>query len=174
MTNAGDDAVTAGAIGFPFSFYGTNYTMFFADTNANIVLTAVGSSSFSNACALASARSLLIAPMWDDMNLNRAGATGVHRICTVATGTAPSRDWVVTWEEVPYFSAAIPVTQPATFSAVMHETDSSIDFQWLTNCFRGSATIGVVGTGATQVTQVGTCNTAQTLDGNQVRLTYTP
>ena len=174
VTN-GVPARTAGVIGFAFNATGISATAFRADTHGNLLLgTTGGSSSLTNACPLTGAsRAFTIAPLWGDMNLNRVlTPAGRHRICTVNTGSAPSRQWAVTWEEVPFYSSTI--TTAATFSAVMSEATSAITFQWATGCVSTSATIGVQGATTAQSTTVGTCNVAQSLNGNQVTLTLVP
>jgi hypothetical protein len=177
VATAGDDVVTLGSIGFSFPFYGTAFTQFQADTNGNVLLGSTGSSSLSNSCALSSSsKTNILAVLWDDMNLGRTGAVGQHRICSVTTGSAPSRELLITYEEVPYFASGTPVTSHATYSLIVRESDGAITYQYALNALNASATVGIRGNTAAQTTVPMTpaCNTAATLDGQQLSFTLTP
>ncbi|MDP3275118.1 MAG: hypothetical protein Q8Q09_07965, partial [Deltaproteobacteria bacterium] len=177
LATTGDDVLYTGSIGFSMPFYNATFTQFQADTNGNVQLGTTGASSLSNSCALSGAtRTNILALLWDDMNLSRSGATGLHRICTVTTGAAPNREWVVTYEEVPYFTSSTPVTSAATYSSIVRETTGAITYQYLLNAFNASATVGLRGTTAAQtaVPMTPACNTVATLDAQQLQFTLTP
>lgn len=80
---------------------------------------------------------VMIAPFWDDLAPHLAG--GVY---AALIGSAPNREWVVEWQEVPLASA--PSASALTFQVIVQESSSEIIFNYL--ALEGSASDGASAT----------------------------
>ncbi|MBM4228652.1 MAG: hypothetical protein FJ164_13075 [Gammaproteobacteria bacterium] len=118
-------------------------------------------SAFTNtALPAASEPNGLVAVFWDDLN---QGAGGSIRVGTV--GSAPNRQFVVSWEGVPHYSVAGSnltaqlVVEKATGDFVMNYAD--VVFGNVSYDYGRSATVGVehmTGTGACSMSTTRLCS----------------
>ena len=124
-------------IGFTFSFYGINYTTFRISSNGFIT---IGSSVESQGCCTGgaipngSSPNNLVSGWWEDLNAPQ----GNIRFQTV--GSAPNRELIVGFYDVPHFLGGVPVT----FEIVLHEGSSDIEIQ-CSSCLSdgGTHSIGI-------------------------------
>jgi hypothetical protein len=175
---------------FPFTFYGSLFaaaskvtlvrygafgfgtptgTFWNTPTNINLPDTGIPAGSFQPG----------VFPFWDDLNYTtNLTASGV---CTVTTGTAPNRKFVLTWKKMK-FSGDTNGTADLTFSAALSEGSDRIDFAYssmtASNQARAngnSSTIGVQNTGATlAVKKFNVPNSAGTATTGSYALTPLP
>ncbi|MEM8600413.1 MAG: M12 family metallo-peptidase, partial [Bacteroidota bacterium] len=133
----GDDATAEVALPFTFSFYGTNYTSVFINSNGNLTFGS-GSTAYTNAgIPNAAAPNALLAAFWDDLNPSGGGS--------VYYGTDSQGRFAVQWDAVPPYSGG----GTYTFQAIL-ASDGRILYQYeaLTGT-TSSATIGIEnGTGS--------------------------
>ncbi|WP_075064115.1 S8 family serine peptidase [Ornatilinea apprima] len=80
---------------------------------------------------------VMIAPFWDDLAPHLAG--GVY---AALIGSAPNREWVVEWQDVPLASA--PSASALTFQVIVQESSGEIIFNYL--ALEGSASDGASAT----------------------------
>ena len=124
-TASGDDgSENSIPIGFPFKFGTELYETFSISTNGWIRLgSTVGGMSYSNLLANVNTRSPLIAPFWDDHNVN----TG--NIQHAMSGIAPNRILEVGWERINLGTTGqANGIAFASFKLRLHETTDQIDF----------------------------------------------
>ena len=145
-TGSADDGFTPTAIALPFnfSFAGVNRTTVFIGTNGFLTFSA-GSQAYTNSTLFSNTPGAAtfipadtILPFWDDLILLAAGGT----ITYGTTGTAPNRQFVVTWNAVRLF--ANQAGSQCNFQVVLGE-DQTIRFRYgtSTNCTAASATTGI-------------------------------
>ncbi len=144
----GDDQVSTVSLPFPIYFNGdpagsTGYTTAYISSNGNISFT-TSNSSYSNTTLPSASFQTLAAPFWDDLNPGAASTTGGVYVGTV--GTAPNREYVVEWRDVPHYSCGGALK----FQAVFFENSSDVLFNYanvgIANTYcdaGGSATVGV-------------------------------
>jgi Divergent InlB B-repeat domain len=157
LAGADDDQVTVN-IGFPFTFYGQNYTSVCINSNGLLLLGSCNASyaaaSFANvdlASAAAPGNQPVIAAYWTDLTFGVAGAGSAYY---QLLGTTPgTRRFVVEW------SQAFPQngTSGVTFEAILYEGTNQILLQYsnttvgVTAFDKGaSATAGIRGTASGQ------------------------
>ena len=118
-----DDGVTSPrTIPFNFSFYGTTYNQVYVGANGLLGFSSSGLTEYENTdIPNPMAPNATIYPYWDDLDPSAGGSV---RIGT--QGTAPNRKLVVTWNEIPLYTAWLPVT----FQAILCETTGDIIFQY--------------------------------------------
>lgn len=129
-------------IGFTFSYWGTNYTQFYINSNGQVLF---GSGSLESAEAAipdAAAPNNFIAAFWDDLVVDSYG-----KILYTTIGASPNRKLVVQFTNMGFYE--YPSTL-GTFQVILHETSNIIQLQYrlivLPNserCRGGSATIGL-------------------------------
>jgi uncharacterized repeat protein (TIGR01451 family) len=132
---AGDDVTLQASLGFGFIFNGTTYTSVHMNSNGALSFSA-GYTTYTNTGFPVTAPANVILPYWDDLN-RPAGGT----ITYGAVGTAPNRQFIVSWNAVRLFSGG----GTCTFQVVLSE-DQSIRFRYSTTstgCNGSSATTGV-------------------------------
>lgn len=133
-----DDALSnALPIGFDFEFYCTAYNQFFI--NSNGFITFDGANGASGCCAgqvLPSnlAPNDLVALCWEDLNPSNGGT-----IDYFTTGTAPNRQLVVRFVNVPRFGGGSTVTA----QIVLHEGTNAIDIHTTSIFIDGQTTQGI-------------------------------
>jgi len=153
-----------GEVNMPFSvpFYGTSTSRLMVSPNGLVRLDGGSvTSAFTNtALPAASEPNGLVAVFWDDLN---QGAGGSIRVGTV--GSAPNRQFVVSWEGVPHYSVAGSnltaqlVVEKATGDFVMNYAD--VVFGNVSYDYGRSATVGVehmTGTGACSMSTTRLCS----------------
>ncbi|MFM7067187.1 MAG: S8 family serine peptidase [Gammaproteobacteria bacterium] len=115
-----DDAETAVAMPFAWSYHGFPVTSIKVGSNGFIRLDGGSALEYLNAGIPSAVQpNAFIAPFWDDLNPGAAGAAIRTRL--VSTGTP--RRFVVSWEAVPHFSAT---TNPFSFQVVFEEGSSDV------------------------------------------------
>jgi hypothetical protein len=117
-----DDGLVEVVLPFPFSFYGMSYDVARISSNGFLLFT-TERADFENSCLSqepAAGMGDMIAPYWDDLNLEFAGA-----LETEVVGTAPERAFVVEWDDVPSFANA---EDRVTFEVQLHEGSGNITY----------------------------------------------
>ncbi|MSW42783.1 MAG: S8 family serine peptidase, partial [Actinobacteria bacterium] len=150
-----DDSSTIVSLPFSASFYGTTYNSAQVSSNGYLRLGTGAATAYSNVgIPTTSDPNNFVAPWWDDLNPTAGGT-----IWTLVKGSAPNRQFVVTWDNVAVFSVA---GSGVTMQALIDEGTGDITFQYL-DALTGStasdngasATIGVENADGTAGTQVG-------------------
>jgi serine protease len=140
-----DDCAVSFATPFPIQFAGATpgiSTIFVGSNGVLGFTTAI--STFVNTALPSNIASTIVAPFWDDLILTSSG-----QVLQQVLGTAPTRQLVLEYRNVPRFSGGIPVT----FQVVFFEGSPNIRFNYAdVNADHGSsATVGVqVQTGVAQ------------------------
>jgi hypothetical protein len=155
-----DDSYASAQLPFGFLFYGSSYRNFFFSTNG-----AVGfgspTANYSNTCLPTTGVVNAILAYWDDLYTRT-------RICTATIGSAPSRQHVITWDDVRLYA---DTNTHLTFSVVLTEGSNTVDLLYQTVSPGGSsATIGVQDSTGTISTQH-SCNTSSLGAGTAIRYT---
>lgn len=164
LTNT-DDGTSTATMPFAFRFYDVMTSSVWFSSNG-VVGFGTASSSYSNTClpSPGGPRPAIMA-FWDDL------ATRATGVCAGTVGTAPNRQFVITWND------AQPLGDGAshmTFSVVLSEGTNTVDivYQTMTGSTRAqgdSATIGVQNSAGTAATQF-SCNTAgSVMSGTAIR-----
>lgn len=155
-------------IGFTFTYFGANYTQFYATSNG-LVMFGTPSSSYSNTClpTMDSANNM-IAAFWDDIVIHANG--GVIFYQTI--GTSPNRKCVVQFTNMGFYADP---TLLGTFSVVLYETSNEVQIEYriLVDPRSGrahgdSATIGLENLPGTSAVQV-SCNTQSITSEQAIR-----
>jgi hypothetical protein len=147
ISSSGDDSGLAGdsgssgpfPVGFDFTFYGQNYSMFNVSIDGTVML---GNADYSyNNYWIPSygSPSGFVAPFWDDLVVNAYGYnTGAVLFETI--GSAPDRQLVVEWYEVTQYGSY----DLMTFELILNET-GEIWFQYnsMSGVDGSSATVGI-------------------------------
>ncbi len=118
----GDDQVSSAInIGFDFCFYGTTYNQVYISSNGFITFTSGSSSGCCSGQSVPNSDSPnnLIALNWTDLNPNYGGT-----ISYFTTGTAPHRQFVVTFDNIGEYSNSSYTT---TAQIVLYECSGDID-----------------------------------------------
>ena len=117
-------------IGFDFPFYGVDYTSFRVTDNGWLSFTSTATSQTNQPLPNSGAPTALVAPFWDDLDLNSAG--DVHF-------QSDGSRLIVQWTNAPHFQTG----GPYTFQAILY-ADGTIDYQYLSMAApTSSATIGI-------------------------------
>ncbi len=123
LISDGDDVQASLSIGFPFQFFGKQYSSLIVGSNGLMTLSGgTVASSYTNASMPSSASpNAIIAPYWDDLNIR----SGTGRVIYRLSGSSPARRLVITWEDVSHYSNYWGLI---TFQVVLYEADSTIRF----------------------------------------------
>ncbi len=131
---SGDDS-NSGAlpIGFAFNYYGTDYTTFNVCSNGWLSFTSTATAYSNSAIPSVSAPLNMLAPFWDDLNLNAAGSGDIFY-------QNVGGNLVVQWDGVMRYST----TTPVTFQVILTPA-GSITYQYLSfgTALTNSATVGI-------------------------------
>ncbi len=130
-----DDCSTSIPIGFPFPFYGEEYSTASVSSNGLISFAPISDLASANPICLPARNpsNLLIAPFWDDLNPSAGGAgSGVF---TLLQGTAPNRRFTIEWKDVPHY----PATGAATFEVTLFESSGQVLTQYADAIFGNAA-----------------------------------
>lgn len=126
-TNAGisvpltDESVSpALPIGFPFKFYGIDYTEFYISSNGFITFDAFTGPGCCSGQVLPNFNALknLIALAWEDLDPSLGGTISYY-----TTGTSPNRKLVVTFDNIQHYQGGDAVTT----QAILYETSNKIE-----------------------------------------------
>ena len=166
-TLSGDDVYRGPFnLGFPFTFYGTEYSQVYVNLNGGLSFGA-GDASYSN-CALAiCGASNAIYAFHDDLNTN-----GGQIIYYATIGAEPERKFVTQWTNIYFHGTSI---QMGTFQVVLYEGTNEIQLQYRDllggdRALGNSATIGLKKNGSTY--EQYSANTASLTQEQAIR--YTP
>ena len=144
----GDDQVSAAIpIPFNFLFYGISYHEVFISSNGFITFNANEVDGYNGGDAVPNALhpNNFIAGFWEDLNPS-AGGVGY-----ASTGDEGSREFVVSFTEVPHFGVGFPVT----FQIIIHEGSNDIELQYgLANSDGGTHSVGIENTDGTDGLQI--------------------
>jgi subtilisin-like proprotein convertase family protein len=139
-------AVTAAELaGFEFDFYGTTFDSLFASSNG-LINFGSGTGEYFNDDLTIFPAPAAIAPFWDDLILNLDTSPGASVLWEVR-GSDDEQRLIVQWNEVEFYGEE--GVGAITFQAVLNESDSSIQFNYLDLETSGShsegsaATVGV-------------------------------
>ena len=124
MTTGDDSNLGPFPIGFPFEFYGTTFTQFRVSSNGFISFSSTLTAYTNSALPSSAAPRDLIAPFWDDLNLNLAGSGDVYY--QVVDGNL-----VVMYDHVTPYSTTSSGTGPFSFEVILTPA-GGITLQYLT------------------------------------------
>jgi serine protease len=165
----GDDSAAQLTSDFPIPFAGASpgFTDLFVGSNGILSLSAP-ISPFVNEPLPSAVAETIVAPFWDDLNPSASGQVLFETI-----GTAPGRELVIEWRDVPHFFN----TRAVTFQVVFFENSPNILFNYCDATFEddpffsggASATIGVQV--ALGVAQLFSFETPSVTDGDGVIFT---
>lgn len=116
-----DDAVSGGiALPFPFTFFGNTYNTVYISSNGFITFLAGQPNGCCSGQPLPSgfAPNGLVAGYWEDLNPSQGGTISYQVL-----GSAPSRIFVVEFQQVPHFFN----TEPVSFQILLYESGGIID-----------------------------------------------
>lgn len=129
-------------IGFPFSFYGNNYTQFYINSNGQILFGSGSSTGEEALIPTAAAPNNFIAAFWDDLIVDSYG-----KILYKTIDDEPDRKLIVQFKNMGFYPAPANL---GTFSVILYETSNVIQIQYrlivLSTSIKvhgGSATIGI-------------------------------
>ena len=123
----GDDSASSSIdIGFPFTFYETQYTALYIASNGFISFDNSGTSGSSSwtptSLPGAGAPNAIIAGVWDDLSPNISGTIRYDVV-----GTAPNRRFIVDFIDVPTYTDATPSAFEVTFQVQLFEGSNKIE-----------------------------------------------
>jgi len=116
-----DDGEADVTLPFPFRFYDSQSTVMTVGDNGGIIFGATGANlAYDNLPLPTNDPAPAILPFWDDLNSgqNKAG------VYVQTLGTAPNRQFIVQWNNIPHYSN----TGRATFQAILFEGSNNIFF----------------------------------------------
>ena len=129
---------------FDFQFYGMPVSSVRISTNGYITIGSNGTGFSNDPIPNVNPPNAIIAPFWDDLILT--GLTGERGVWWGILGTAPNRQLVIEWYQVPSHAYG---TETYSFEVILYESTDRIKFQYLdvdsgTNHDLGaSATVGI-------------------------------
>ncbi len=135
-------------LGFPFCYFGNNYTQGVVGSNGQLTFSlglAGGFNQWSISAALPSLTNMpgnTICAAFRDIDPSSSG-----NIYFATYGTAPCRAFVISWSGIPMFSSSCSSTPFSTFQLVLHETTNYIDvfINNSTACTAWNSGYGIVG-----------------------------
>ncbi|MBZ5623759.1 MAG: S8 family serine peptidase, partial [Acidobacteriia bacterium] len=92
--------------------------------SANGVLSLNNFNTYTNGSIPNSSAQVLIAPWWDDLSPQPGTDQNVFY---QVTGSAPNRELVIEWRDVPHYETVVDVTKTVMFQAVFPESSPSSD-----------------------------------------------
>jgi uncharacterized repeat protein (TIGR01451 family) len=132
---AGDDTQVQVPIGFTFNFNGVNYTNVWINSNGVLSFSA-GFNTWTNSALPNASPPNGVFGYWDDIDVTAGG-----NITYGTVGTAPNREFIVSWNAVALYGIAY-TTASCSFQIVLGE-DQSVRLRY------SSASIGCAGASAT-------------------------
>jgi subtilisin family serine protease len=160
LTSGDDSNAGPFPIGFPFSFYGAEFTQFRVCSNGWLSFNSTSTAYANQGLPNSGAPKNMIAPFWDDLTLVSSGDVYYH---------SDGSRLVVQWNAVPHYGSG----GPYSFQAVLYP-DGTIEYYYLsmpdpTN----SATIGIHNATGTDGLQIA-FNAAYVHDNMAVRIAAVP
>jgi hypothetical protein len=164
-----DDAVVNLSLPFPVSIYGVNHSSAWVSSNGNLQFGSNPSTAYTNGCLpTTSLDSPVLAPYWDDVLL-RPNPGSPDGVFTATVGSAPHRQFAISWRGVDFTTKTVAVR----FEVVFSEGKPYFDFVYADGDGY-DATIGVQKSAGGPDTQFlcnpGTHNVVT--PGERLRLTY--
>ncbi len=150
--NLGDDTSAAITSPFAIDFGGKSFTQLKVGSNGVLSFLSGYNSSFNEPIPTNSTMDL-IAPFWVD--LMPQGSGNAKNAFWTTLGTAPNRELVVEWRNVPLWSPNVDLTATAKFQVVFFENSSDIVFNYADVLFSDGNFDGDSGGYATVGIQVG-------------------
>ncbi len=136
----GDDDIRQVNLPFNFTYYGSAYSRISVCSNGFIAMGSSNTTSFSNHSLPYSDGTIMVAPLWDDLNPSSNGEVYYHY-------DSENHRFIVEWSGVPHYGGS----QPYTFEVIFYDPsyhptptgDGLILFQYQHVPDAGSATIGI-------------------------------
>ncbi len=142
-TGTSDDGLSAALpLGFPFPFYGTNFSTLKVGSNGYLSFTTTATTYTNQGIPTAAEPNNLLAPFWDDLNPGAAGS--VKYLADGANGR-----FIVQWTGVPLYNTS----SYQTFQVLLF-SDGRILFQYQTVTATTGCTVGIENAGGTDGLQV--------------------
>ncbi len=159
---------------FPISYFGTTSANLRVGNNGALIFNDTSSSvADTNGALTASAPNNMIAPFWDDLGT----ATDPAGVYTATVGTAPNRQLVIQWQDLPIFGVA---NSAVSFQIVFSEGSSDILFYYNDSAAGNptydngaNATVGIRGSNVAQALQY-SFNEGSLADGRAIRFYRLP
>jgi hypothetical protein len=130
ISDEDDEYQSEVAIGFPFTFFGTDYDNVEPTSNGVISFDEEGNSEYDNeAIPTTEWEFAALFPWWDDLDTEVAG-----QVCAATVGDAPNRAFVVEWDAVGDHNIGV-AEETISFEAVMCEATDNVVFQYLDAVF---------------------------------------
>ena len=121
----GDDVSTSVTLPFSVSLYGTPKSSIDISSNGLVGFTGGSLTQYNNApIPSAGLPNDIIAAYWDDLVIPTTGGVWTRTI-----GTAPTREFVITWADMKYYGQGI--SGAITFQLVFSEASGSVRMQYL-------------------------------------------
>jgi hypothetical protein len=117
----GDNEGASVPIGFPFKFYGINYSTITISSNGYLTFDGSGGDPTNDPIPSTNLPNSLIAPLWDDLSPQQSSTIRYQ-----ALGGAPNRRLIAQWTNVPQFLA----NDSNTFQAVLYEGTNCLEFRY--------------------------------------------
>jgi hypothetical protein len=156
--NLGDDDVATVTSPFSISFGGGTFSQLFVSSNGTLSFTDSFRGYVNDVLPISSGGTLapedgtvltLVAPFWDDLYPLKGTSQNVF---WTVTGTAPNRQLIVEWRNVPAYDCRDNPSSNVTFQAVFQEGSSNVLFNYGNTVFggncsfedaAGAATVGI-------------------------------
>ncbi len=150
-----DDPSTRMTMPFSFTLFAVRSSMLNVSNNGVVSLADRGV-SFSNSCLSASSTGSSVYAFWDDLYSRGRG------VCSAVTGSAGSRSFVVTWDNMYFCCGNNDPSISVNVSLVLHECSNVIEILYGrldggARALGGEATVGLTGAAAADVVQ-SSCN----------------
>ncbi|PYM93048.1 MAG: peptidase S8 [Candidatus Rokuibacteriota bacterium] len=149
--NLDDDSSVGIGLPFPIAFAGGSFSVVFVGSNGNVSFTAPFI-AYLNEPIPTTQIATLVAPWWDDL-LPLVGTS--QNVFWAVTGTAPNRELVVEWRDVPHYECGPSAATTVKFQAVFFEGSSNILFNYADATFGGGCAFDDRGASATVGVQTG-------------------
>ena len=127
-------------IGFPFYFYGNEYSAVRVCSNGFLSLTSTATAYDNEAIPSSTDPNALLAPFWDDLNPNDGGQMYYYQW---------GDQFIVEWDAIPHYGSG----NPETFQVILN-SDGSILFNYKIVADGSSATVGIENENGTDGLQV--------------------
>ncbi len=121
VASLGDNEGASVPTGFPFKFYGINYSAVTISSNGYLTFDGSGGDPTNDPMPSPALPNSLIAPLWDDLSPQQSST-----IRYLLAGVAPARRFIVQWTNVPQFL----MSDSNTFQAVLFEGTNCVEFRY--------------------------------------------
>ena len=159
--NLGDDDAVAVNPPFPVHFGGGAFSKLYVSANGNLSFTNASTDFLPSGYVPprgAQPTMTLVAPWWQDL---RPVPNTAHNVFWGVTGTAPNRELVVEWRDVPAFECASDLSNTVKFQVVLSESTDDVIFNYADTHFGGACVDGDFGAEAAVLLQVSQTSSTQ-------------